>query len=102
MELLSLFNQKIEVNKVYDPACGSGLLLLNFAQISRLVPNSEIAEQNYNVSVSTYVEQEDTREVVDITALNAEIERIVSRENVLRHEINVITAEIEGEVLRNE
>jgi len=87
---------------VYDPACGSGLLLLNFAQISRIVPNSEITEQNYNVSVSTYVEQEDTREVVDITALNAEIERIVSRENVLRREINVITAEIEGEVQRNE
>jgi len=63
---------------------------------TRLVPNNEIAEQDYNMSVSTYVEQEDTREVVDIKKLNAEIERIVARENVLRKEINAIIAEIEG------
>jgi len=60
------------------------------------VPNGEIAEQGYNLSVSTYVEQEDTREVVDITALNAEIERIVARGDELRREISAIIAEIEG------
>lgn len=63
---------------------------------ARLVPNAEIAEQDYNLSVSTYVEQEDTREVIDITALNAEIEKIVAREEELRREINAIVAEIEG------
>jgi len=63
---------------------------------TKLVPNGEIAEQNYNLSVSTYVEQEDTREVIDITVLNAEIERIVARGDVLRREINAIIAEIEG------
>ena len=63
---------------------------------TRLVPNSEIAEQNYNLSVSSYVEQEDTREVVDIAVLNAEIERIVTRSDVLRREIDSIIAEIEG------
>jgi type I restriction enzyme M protein len=63
---------------------------------TRLVPNSEIAEQNYNLSVSSYVEQEDTREIVDITELNAEIERIVTRGDVLRREIAAIIAEIEG------
>jgi type I restriction enzyme M protein len=63
---------------------------------SRLVPNKDIAEQGYNLSVSTYVEQEDTRETVDITKLNVEIERIVAREDVLRREINAIIAEIEG------
>jgi type I restriction enzyme M protein len=63
---------------------------------ARLTPNSEVAQQDYNLSVSTYVEQEDTREVVDITVLNAEIERIVAREDVLRREINAIVAEIEG------
>ena len=63
---------------------------------TKLVPNSEIAEQNYNLSVSSYVEQEDKREVVNITELNAEIERIVAREDVLRQEINAIVAEIEG------
>jgi type I restriction enzyme M protein len=38
-----------------------------------------IAEQDYNLSVSTYVAQKDKREVVNITSLNAEIERIVWR-----------------------
>jgi len=62
----------------------------------RLVENSEIAEKDYNLSVSSYVEQEDKREVVDIGKLNAEIENIVGRVNVLREEIDAIIAEIEG------
>jgi type I restriction enzyme M protein len=61
---------------------------------ARLASNSEITEQSYNLSVSTYVEQEDKREKIDIIALNAEIERIVAREEVLRREINAIIAEI--------
>lgn len=64
--------------------------------LCRLVPNSEIGEQDYNLSVSTYVEQEDTREVIDIAALNAEIQQIVAREQVLREEIEKIVGEIEG------
>ncbi len=63
---------------------------------ARLVPNDEIGAQDYNLSVSTYVEQEDTREVIDIVKLNAEIEQIVAREQVLREEISKIVAEIEG------
>jgi len=59
-----------------------------------LVPNASIADQDYNLSVSTYVEQRDTREAVDIAALNAEIEEIVAREQVLRDEIARIIAEI--------
>jgi type I restriction enzyme M protein len=62
----------------------------------KLVPNGDIADQGYNLSVSTYVEQEDKRESVDIAALNTEIERIVEREDVLRREISAIIAEIEG------
>lgn len=64
--------------------------------ISRLVPNSEIQEQEYNLSVSTYVEQEDTREIIDIVELNKEIARIVERENILRIEIDKIISEIEA------
>ena len=64
---------------------------------TRMVPNSEIAGQNYNLSVSSYVEQEDKREKVDIIELNAEIGRIVARSDVLRGEIDAIIAEIEGE-----
>jgi type I restriction enzyme M protein len=67
----------------------------NVKHFARLVPNSEIAEEDYNLSVSTYVEQEDTREKIDIVALNAEIEKIVAREQVLREEIDKIIAEIE-------
>lgn len=46
--------------------------------------------------MSSYVEAEDTREVVDIVALNAEIERIVARQSQLRTEIDAIVAELEG------
>ena len=68
----------------------------NVAYTAKVVPNSKIAEQDYNLSVSTYVEHEDKREVINIAELNAEIDRIVAREDVLRKEINAIIAEIEG------
>lgn len=61
---------------------------------SRLVPNTEIAEQDYNLSVSTYVEAEDTREVIDIAKLNAELDEIVKKEDALRAAIDKIIAEI--------
>lgn len=63
--------------------------------IARLVPNSEIAENDYNLSVSTYVEKEDKSEKVDIAVLNKQIAEIVAREQVLREEIDKIIAEIE-------
>lgn len=62
---------------------------------ARIVPNDEIAEHDYSLSVSTYVEQEDKREKIDIVVLNAEIEQIVARQQVLRSEIDKIIAEIE-------
>ena len=62
---------------------------------SRLVPNSEIAENDYNLSVSSYVEQEDTKEKIDIVALNEELKRIVARSQTLREEIDKIISEIE-------
>ena len=64
---------------------------------SHLASFEEIQEQEYNLSVSTYVEVEDTREKIDIRQLNAEIARIVAREEILRAEINKIIAEIEDE-----
>lgn len=64
---------------------------------SRLVDYKEISEeQDYNLSVSTYVEKENTKEVVDIKELNSEIQRIVEREAILRAEIDRIIKEIEG------
>lgn len=66
------------------------------AHFSHLASYDEVAENDFNLSVSTYVEQEDTREKVDIVKLNAEIAEIVAREDALRKEIDKIIAEIEG------
>ena len=63
---------------------------------ARCVSYEEIKENDYNLSVSTYVEPEDTREVIDIIELNKEIEKIVAREQVLRDEIAKIIMEIES------
>jgi len=72
----------------------------NINHFARLVDNNEITNKDYNLSVSSYVEQEDKREIVDIDKLNAEIEGIVERGNILRREINAIIAEIEGSEAR--
>ena len=66
------------------------------AHYAHLATYDEIVQNDYNLSVSTYVEAEDTREVVDIVKLNAELKEIVAREQVLREEIDRIIAEIEG------
>ena len=61
-----------------------------------VVDNSAIAASGYNLSVSSHVEQEDTSVAVDITALNAEIARIVVRQQELRTAIDAIVADLEG------
>ena len=63
--------------------------------VTKLVSNKEIAENDYNLSVSTYVEKEDTREKIDIVKLNKEIDEIVAKEQELRDAINKIISEIE-------
>ncbi len=69
----------------------------NITHFSIVVPNSKIAEQEYNLSVSTYVEIEDTREKTDIKVLNKEIKEIVKRQDELRKAIDEIVAEIGSE-----
>lgn len=63
--------------------------------ISKCVDNEKIAEENYNLSVNTYVEAKDTREFIDIKELNAKIKATVSNIDRLRIEIDKIVAEIE-------
>ena len=67
----------------------------NIEYVSNLIEYEKIVEENYNLSVSTYVEKEDTSEKIDIVELNKEIQRIVAREEELRKEIDKIIAEIE-------
>lgn len=63
---------------------------------AKCVDNDVIAKNDYNLSVSSYVEAKDTREVIDITTLNAEIKTTVAKIDKLRTEIDAIIAEIEG------
>ncbi len=69
---------------------------------AHLASYEEVVENDYNLSVSTYVEAEDTREKIDIVKLNAEIKEIVAREQVLRDEIDKIIAEIDLSADRQE
>lgn len=63
---------------------------------AKLVDHKDIATNDYNIAVSSYVTAEDTREVVNITELNAKISQIVARQNELRKAIDDIVADIEG------
>jgi type I restriction enzyme M protein len=64
----------------------------HFAQ---LISSRDVAENAYNATVSSYVGAEDTRVEVDISALNAEIARIVQRQSELRSSIDAIVADLE-------
>ena len=71
----------------------------NIEYFSRSVPHEEIVANDYNLSVSSYVEAKDNREVVDIVELNAELKITVAKIDQLRSDIDAIVAEIEGEVV---
>ena len=71
----------------------------NMDHFAQSVPFEKVAGNGYNLSVSSYVEAEDTREVVDIAQLNAELKTTVAKITQLRAEIDAIVAEIEGEEL---
>ena len=68
----------------------------NKKHFTKLVKNSEIAENDFNLSVSSYVDQKDTSKKVDIKALNKEIAAIVKRQSELRRQIDAIVADLEG------
>ncbi|AFC85087.1 type I restriction-modification system subunit M [Frateuria aurantia] len=81
-----------QIMQVFD----SKAAIDHFAQ---LVPMDMIAANDYNLSVSSYVEARDNREVVNIVLLNAELKTTVTRIDQLRKDIDAIVAEIEGEEL---
>ncbi len=63
---------------------------------TRLVSKEDIAGNDYNIAVSSFVVAEDTRETVNITELNTEIARIVTRQQELRTAIDTIVTDLEG------
>jgi len=63
-----------------------------------VVTTRDIEVEDFNLSVSTYVEQEDTREAVDIAVLNSEIAQIVERQSTLRSQLDAIIKELEEDV----
>ena len=67
----------------------------DLAHVVKVAPYDLVKENDYNLSVSTYVEKEDTREKIDIVKLNKEIDEIVNREDILRVEIKKIIEDIE-------
>ena len=64
---------------------------------SRYVDVKEVEDNDYNLSVSTYVEKEDTREKIDIKVLNKELEETVKKIDELRASIDAIVKELEDE-----
>ena len=79
----------VEIMQVFDTK-------ENVPHFAASVDLTTVAEKDYNLSVSTYVEAQDNREVVDITALNAELKTTVAKIDRLRADIDAIVAEIEG------
>ena len=104
--------QFIDASGLFKPATNNNILepehieqiLKLFADkedvphLARSVSNDEITneENNYNLDVSTYVEQKDTREIINIDKLNAEIKQTVANIDRLRAEIEKVVEEIEG------
>ncbi len=69
----------------------------DIAHFARLVENAAIGSNGYNMAVSSYIEQPDASETVDIKALNAEIAQIVARQAELRTAVDAIVADLEGD-----
>ena len=79
-----------QIMKVFDSK-------VNVEHFAQSIPLEKVSANDYNLSVSSYVEAKDNREVVDITQLNAELKITVAKIDQLRVEIDAIVAEIESE-----
>jgi type I restriction enzyme M protein len=79
-----------EIMRVFDSKA-------NVDHFAQSIPLEKVAANDYNLSVSSYIEARDEREAVDIKALNAKIASIVVRQAELRTQIDAIVADLEGE-----
>ncbi|OAT56713.1 type I restriction-modification system subunit M [Obesumbacterium proteus] len=78
-----------QIMQVFDSKAG-------IDHLAKSVTLEGVAANDYNLSVSSYVEAKDTREIVNITELNAELKTTVARIDQLHTDIDAIVAEIEG------
>ena len=95
------FYKKETNNNVLEPEHISAILGYfankdDVAYICQSVENEDVAKNDYDLSVSSYVEQKDTREKIDIKVLNEQIKQIVAKQNELRRQIDAIVADLEG------
>jgi len=99
----SLFKKETNNNVLLDAHIGQIMAVFdskeNVDHFAKSVPLEEVIAKEYNLSVSSYIEAKDNREVVDIAQLNAELKSTVARIDQLRRDIDAIVAEIEGEEL---
>jgi type I restriction enzyme M protein len=65
--------------------------------LAKLVKNDDILSNDCNLSVSSYVEQEDTREVIDIKEVNAKLATLIAEGNELNFKIETIIKEVDNE-----
>jgi type I restriction enzyme M protein len=95
-----LFDKKTNNNELSDTHIEQIMRVFeskeDVAHLAKSLPLEAIAENNYNLSVSSYVEAKESKEVVDIVRLNADLTNTVARIDRLRAEINAIVADIEG------
>ncbi|MBR0565617.1 type I restriction-modification system subunit M [Azoarcus sp. L1K30] len=99
----NLFDKKTNNNELSDAHIEQIMAVFdskaNVAHFAQSVPFEKVSGNDYNLSVSSYIDAKDNREVVDIAQLNAALKTTVARIDQLRKEIDTIVAEIEGEGL---
>ena len=100
IDAIGLFKKETNNNTLLDSHIEQIMAVFdskeNVEHFARSVPLEQVAANDYNLSVSSYVEAKDNREVVDIAQLNAELKTTVARIDQLRQDIDAIVAEIEG------
>jgi len=90
-------NNKLRPEDI-DKILSSYIERINIDYFSRLVDFNEIVEKSYDLSVSTYIKAEDTREIVDIEVLNKSIAESISRQILLRGEIDKLIKNFEESI----
>ena len=98
-----LFKKETNTNTITDDHIQQIMAVFdskeNVDHLTKSVPFEQVAAKDYNLSISSYVEAKDNREVVDITKLNTELKTTVAKIDELRADIDTIVAEIAGEAL---